>query len=416
MIPVRSGLAVLRHRTYARYALCRFLTTLSWQMLAVALGWQVYAMTHDPLALGLVGLSEFLPFVCLVLIGGHVADHVERRAVLLVMWSINSVCIAALLWYLAQGATRVWPIYLALAVFGASRAFWWPCTQSLLPNLVPAHEFGSAVGVNSTLFQMAVITGPALGGVLYLLGTSTVFGTCLVMFLLTVLIVPSLRPPQFAEDEAGTAAVVPHEPSGHEMLEGLRYVLRHKAVLGVISLDLFAVLFGGATALLPIYAGDILHIGPSGLGWLRSAPGVGAALMALLLMWRPIERRAGPIMFGGVAAFGVATVVFGLSTSFWLSLAALAVLGAGDMASVYVRAVLVQLKTPDSIRGRVSAVNALFIGTSNELGEFESGVTARWFGAVRAVVLGGVLTLAVVAVWLRLFPQLRQLDRLHGQD
>ena len=401
------GLAVLRHRQFARFALCRFLTTLSWQMLGVALAWQVYALTHDALALGFVGLSEFLPFVCLVMWGGHVADHADRRDVLIVAWAVAGLCIGALLGYTLEGGRSVWPIYVAIGTFGAGRAFWAPALQAIVPGLVPREEFPRALAFNSSLFQTAAIAGPALGGVLFVFGATTVFALCLALFALSALLMLSIGPHRPRADAPGSPL-----PSGRALLEGLRYVLHQRVVLGVISLDLFAVLFGGATALLPIYAADVLHIGPEGLGLLRAAPGVGAAITAVLLALRPIYRHAGACMFAGVGVFGVCTIVFGLSHSVALSLAALFVLGSGDMLSVYVRGILVQLNTPDAIRGRVSAINSMFIGTSNELGEFESGVTARWFGAVRAVLLGGVVTLSVVGGWMGLFPELRKLDRL----
>jgi MFS family permease len=401
------GLAVLRHTQFARFALCRFLTTLSWQMLGVAVAWQVYALTHDALALGLVGLSEFVPFICLVMIGGHVADQAARRNVLIIAWSIETLCIGALLCYTVAGGRVVWPIYLAIAAFGSARAFWAPAMQAIVPTLVPRAEFPRALAFNSGLFQTAAICGPALGGVLFVFGAGVVFALCLALFALAVLLLFSV-PPRPAQPDATQPSI----PARDGLLEGLRYVLHHEVVLGVISLDLFAVLFGGATALLPIYAAEVLHIGPQGLGVLRSAPAVGAALTAALLALRPIERHAGVCMFAGVSVFGLSTIVFGLSREVYLSVVALFVMGCGDMLSVYVRGILVQLNTPDSIRGRVSAINSMFIGTSNELGEFESGVTARWFGAVRAVLLGGVLTLGVVGSWLGLFPKLRRLDRL----
>jgi MFS family permease len=402
------GLAVLRHAPFAHFALCRFLTNLSWQMLGVAVAWQVYALTHDPLALGLVGLSEFLPFLCLVMIGGHVADQASRRNVLIMAWSAEVLSIGALLCYTLAGGRAVWPIYLAIAAFGTGRAFWAPAQQAILPTLVPRAEFPRALAFNSGLGQIASISGPALGGVLFVFGASTVFALCLLLFALAVLTMYSIAPPRVPPD--ASLRIDAPRPA---LLDGLRYVLHHQVVLGVISLDLFAVLFGGATALLPIYAAEVLHIGPEGLGLLRSAPAVGAALTAALLAMRPIERHAGVCMFAGVAVFGVCTILFGLSRNVPLSLAALVFMGCGDMLSVNIRGILVQLNTPDSIRGRVSAINSMFIGTSNELGEFESGVTARWFGAVRAVVLGGVLTLAVVGAWIGLFPKLRRLDRLH---
>jgi MFS family permease len=404
-VPLPAALAIFRHRAYARYAICRFAASLSWQMFAVAVGWQVYALTRDPLALGLVGLSEFLPFVCLVLVGGYVADHVDRRRILLCMWVIDMLGLTSICVVTLAKVPVVWPIYLAIGVFGTTRSFWAPALQALVPNLVPLEEFPRALAVNSTLFQIAVIAGPALGGLLFLLGAPMVFGVCAALFLLIVMVGTGL-PPQRAVPAAAD------DSTGRRFLDGLRYVMQHRTVLGVISLDLFAVLFGGATALLPIYARDVLHIGPVGLGLLRTAPGLGAALTASLLTLRPINRHAGAVMFGGVALFGVCALVFGVSQNFALSLAALFVLGGGDMLSVYIRGILVQLRTPDAIRGRVSAISSMFIGASNELGEFESGLTARWFGPVRAVLLGGSLTLAVVLTWIGLFPELRKLDRL----
>lgn len=398
------ALAVLRHRQFARFAACRFFTTLSWAMLAVAVGWQVYALTHSALALGLVGLCEFGPFACLVLVGGHVADHADRRNVLIVTWSIEALCLVMLFWWALSGLHQAWPIYLAIGVFGGTRAFWAPSMQAIVPALVPREDFPRALAINSTLFQIAVIAGPALGGLLFLLGSAVVFGVCAILFILMVALMFSIHPQRAVRGEA--------IESGHEFLQGLRYVLHQRVVLGVVSLDLFAVLFGGATALLPIFAGDVLHVGPEGLGLLRTAPAIGAALTAGLLGLRPIERRAGAFMFGGVGLFGLCTVIFGWSRYFPVSLAALFLLGCGDMLSVYIRGILVQLNTPDAIRGRVSAVNSMFIGASNELGEFESGLTARWFGAVRAVLLGGVLTLGVVATWMGLFPELRRLDEM----
>jgi MFS family permease len=401
------SLSVLRHPGFLLFAIGRFSTTLGWQMLAVAVGWQVYALTHDALALGFVGLCEFVPFVALVLVGGHVADHVDRRRVLIIAFIVEALCISALLWFTLAGGRSIWAIYSIIAIFGATRAFWSPAMQAVVPTLVPREEYPLAVPINSVLFQIAVIVGPALGGLLFVPGAHVVYIACLTLYAVTVTLLLSVRT---RPSDAGTE--LPVEVSGHAFLQGLRYVLHQRALLGVISLDLFAVLFGGATALLPIFAGDVLHIGPVGLGLLRTAPGVGAALSAGLLAFRPITRHAGAWMFGGVAVFGIATIVFGLSRNVALSLLALFVLGASDMMSVYVRSVMVQLNTPDAIRGRVSAVNSMFIGASNELGEFESGVTARWFGAIRAVLLGAVATLAVVGVWMRLFPELRRLDRL----
>ncbi len=372
-------------------------------MLDVAVGWQVYQLTRNPLDLGFVGLAQFLPFVVLVLPAGHTADRADRRLVLLAAYSVSTAAVVLLLWFTLAGGTQVWPVFVAMTLSGAGRAFWMPTSQAMTPNLVPPEAFQNAVAMNSVLLEIGVIAGPALGGLLYLLGPAVVYASALGLLLLILALISTIRPVRAAAPEKAS--------SRPDVLEGIRFVLKRRTVLGAISLDLFAVLFGGATALLPVYASDVLHIGPAGLGILRTAPGVGAALTALMLAFNPIERHVGRWMFGGVAAFGAATIIFGLSQVFWVSLPALAVLGAGDMLSVYIRHVLVQLETPDSIRGRVSAVSSMFIGASNELGEFESGVTARWFGPVLAVVIGGIATLLVVGSYLKLFPELRFMDR-----
>jgi MFS family permease len=293
-----------------------------------------------------------------------------------------------------------------MTLYGVARAFAMPASQALLPNLVAREHFGTAVAFNSSLWQVSTIAGPALGGLLYLAGATTVYATVAVLLAVSFVMLALLR--------GGSAVPASENPAPldrNALLEGLRFVRRRRPVLGAISLDLFAVLFGGATALLPVYAADVLHVGPSGLGWLRAAPGIGAALTGLVLSAYPVTRRVGHWMFGGVIVFGLATLVFGYSTSFWISLAALTLLGAGDMVSVFIRHLLVQLETPDAIRGRVSAVNSVFIGASNELGEFESGVAAAWLGAVPAVVIGGGATLLVAIVWTRLFPELWRMDR-----
>jgi len=395
--------SVLRYRDYAVYAAARFCTTLAWQMLGVAVGWQVYQLTRNPLYLGFVGLAQFLPFVLLVLPAGHVADRADRRLVLVSAYSVQGVCAGVLLAFTLSGSSQVWPVFVAMTLFGAARAFSMPASQAMTPNLVPPEVFPKAVACNSVLLEIATVVGPSLGGVLYLLGPQVVYSVGFGLVILVVSLISTIKPVRAvaSADDSSTA----------DLLGGLRFVMHRPVVLGAISLDLFAVLFGGATALLPAFASDILHIGPAGLGTLRTAPGVGAALTALAVGIAPIERHVGRWMFGGVALFGAATIVFGLSKSFWVSLVALVLLGAGDMVSVFIRGILVQLETPDAIRGRVSAVSSMFIGASNELGEFESGVTARWFGLVRAAVLGGVATLVVVTVYLRLFPQLRAMDR-----
>jgi MFS family permease len=399
-----NGFSALRHRNFALYLCARLLGTIAVQMQNVAVGWQVYAITGDALDLGFIGLAQFAPFVALVLVAGQVADHFNRRAIIIVCHGVELLCALILLIFTFGGFQALWPVFAALALFGAARAFRMPTSQAILMNLVPLENFGNAVAISSSGFHVAVIVGPTLGGILYLLGPTVVYGASAVLFLLAMVLMGLTRVEQ--------PTIHKETPNWHTLLEGLRFVWSRPIVLGAISLDLFAVLFGGATALLPAYASDILQVGPQGLGLLRTAPGVGAALTAILLAFKPMSHRVGHWMFGGVALFGLATVVFGVSQSFWLSLAVLFILGAGDMVSVYIRHMLVQLETPDAIRGRVSAVNAVFIGASNELGEFESGLTAAWFGLVPAVVVGGVATLLVTVVWMWRFPALRRLDRL----
>jgi len=398
-----NPLAVLRYRGYAAYAAARFCTTLCWQMLSVAVGWQVYALTRNPLDLGYLGLVQFLPFVFLVLPGGYVADHTDRRFILMTAYAGSAVCAGVLAWLSLTGSHSTWPVFAVMTVYGAGRAFWMPASQAITPNLVPVEAFPSAVALNSMLFEAGVIAGPALGGALYLVGPSVVYESVAALLMVSLALVSTIKPVRARERAEGSHTA--------NLLGGLRYVIQHRALLGAISLDLFAVLFGGATALLPAFARDVLHVGPAGLGLLRTATGLGATITAVALVVTPIERHVGRWMFAGVALFGVATIVFGLSQSFSVSLVALVLLGVGDMVSVYVRHVLIQLETPDAIRGRVSAVGSMFVGASNELGEFESGVTAGWFGLVPAVVLGGVATLVVVAAYLKLFPELRLMDR-----
>ena len=401
-----TALSSLRQRNPGCCLVGRFCATLASQMLAVAVGWHVYALTSDPLALGLVGLSEFLPFVLLVLVGGHVADSVARRGVVLCAYVVEIGCALTLLWLAAFDEHRTWPIYLTLGVFGATRAFWGPAMQAMLPGLVPRAQFAGTVALNSMLYQIGTVIGPVIGGLLYLAGAPVVYGACALLysgaFVLMLLIRADTRP--VAPPEAG---------GGRRFLEGLRFVRHNRLVLGVISLDLFAVLLGGAVAMLPVYARDILHTGPAGLGLLRASPGLGAALAAAYLAVRPLRDHVGRVLLGGVAGFGLSTIVFGLSHSLPLSVAALALCGTSDLLSVYVRGILVPLNTPDALRGRVSAVNWMFIGASNELGEFESGLTASWFGTVPSVVAGGVLTVAVALGWAWLFPSLRRLRSLH---
>ena len=401
-----NGFGALRHRNFAFYLSTRLLGTIAVQMQNVAVGWQVYAMTGNALDLGWIGLAQFAPFVALVLVAGQAADHFNRRTIIIVCHGVELLCALILLLFTLGGFQVLWPVFAVLALFGAARAFRMPTSQAILMNLVPLESFGNAVAISSSGFHVAVIVGPTVGGLLYLFGPAVVYGMAATLFLLAMLLMGSthVEPPTVHKET----------PNWNTLLEGLRFVRSRPIVLGAISLDLFAVLFGGATALLPAFASDMLQVGPHGLGLLRTAPGVGAALMSILLTFKPMSRRVGYWMFGGVALFGLTTIVFGLSQSFWLSLFALFVLGASDMISVYIRHLLVQMETPDTIRGRVSAVNAVFIGASNELGEFESGLTAAGFGLVPAVVVGGVATLAVTAVWMWRFPALRRMDRFPG--
>ena len=380
-------------------------------MMVIAVGWQVYHLTGRVLDLGLIGLSQFLPFLCFGLFAGHAADAYERRVIIILCLLAFLVCALLLFGFARLPVTGVWPIFGVLALLGTARAFLSPAAQSFVPNIVPLSVLGNAIAMNSSANQVATIAGPSIGGLIYALGQSShtpndgaqwVFGTAALLLVIGVVLMLLLKSRETSR--AATAA------SWSQLLEGLRFIWRRKTVLGAISLDLFAVLFGGATALLPAFTKDVLHAGPEVFGCLRAAPGVGAVCMALWLTVRPVRRHVGLFMFGGVALFGVSTIVFGLTQRFWVALVALVLLGVGDMASVYTRGLLVQLETPDAIRGRVSAVNSVFIGASNELGEFESGFTAAWFGLVPAIVLGGGVTLLVAALWAGVFfPVLRRL-------
>lgn len=401
--------ALLANRRYAFYLLSRVLLIVATQMLSVAVGWQVYEITGQALALGFSGLALFLPGFLLALPGGHVADRRDRRTILLVCHLGVASC-AALLAVLAFGHVQsLLPIYAVLGLLGTIRAFSGPAGQALMPGLVERKELERAVALGSSSWQLAMIAGPSLGGALYAATgrAGVVYTSCSVMALLAFAAVLAIGNPPANPDAKR------REPATWgTLLAGIRYVWSDKPILGSISLDLFAVLLGGAVALLPIFARDLLHIGPWGLGTLRSAPAIGAATTALLLARFPLRARAGVIMLVCVLIFGLATIVFGLSKNFVLSLVALVVLGASDMISVVVRSTLIQTRTPDEMRGRVSAVNMVFIGASNELGEFESGVTAAWLGPEVAVLVGGIGTCAVVVLWALLFPALRKVDRI----
>lgn len=396
-------LAVLRNRNVSFYLSSRFLGTLAVQMQSVAVGWQVYQITHSLFDLGLIGLAQFAPFLILILWAGHVADTHNRRNIVLVCQCTQLLCSLLLVAFTLSGSHVVWPVYGVLVIYGSARAFMMPAQQAVLRNLVPTEAFSQAVALSSSSMQVAIILGPVLGGLLYVFGPNVVYAVSSTLLLLSVLLMTGTK--------AGAQAMNKAPVSWSTLLEGLRFVWSRPIVLGAISLDLFAVLFGGATALLPAYAHDVLHAGPTSLGLLRTAPGAGATLCSIALAFWPITRRVGAWMFGGVALFGLSTVVMGLTHSFAIALVALFLLGCGDMVSVYIRHLLVQYETPDEIRGRVSAVNSVFIGASNELGEFESGLTASWFGLVRAIVFGGVATLVVTGTWMKLFPVLSRMDR-----
>ncbi len=404
MMTYPTSLAPLAVRDFRFFLVARFLLTVSFQMTAVAVGWQVYDLTRDPFFLGMVGLSAFLPALVSALPAGQAADRFDRRTIMIVCTAIYGAAILALVVTAKLPRPPVAGIFAVVATLGVARAFLAPASQSLVPLLVPTAIFPRAVAWSSTSMQVAIIIGPALGGLLYILGPAAVYGAATAMVAGATGAILRLRRHLVSHT---------HSAAGFTgLLAGVHYVRSRRDILGAISLDLFAVLLGGATALLPIYARDILHVGPEGLGVLRSAPAMGAAIMSVVLAHRPLERRVGVKLFAAVALFGIATVVFGLSRNIALSLAALIVLGAADMISVVVRQTLVQIRTPDAMRGRVSAVNWVFIGASNELGEFESGVTAAWFGTVPAVVIGGIGTLLVAAIWAWRFPELRRVDDL----
>ncbi len=398
----RAGRVAFTNPDFVLFQIARFLIVGAVEMQAVAVGWQVYDITKRALDLGLVGLAQFLPGILLFLVSGHASDRLERRKVLSVCYAGYALCSGLLLLIAERGVHSVRPIYLVLILLGVVRSFNGTASRSILPQLVPEEHFANAVAWNATTFQTATILGPSLGGILYAAfrGPSAVYAGAMIVALGALASMFRIKTrPQTRRREPISAKTV---------LAGLNFIWREKLILGAISLDLFAVLLGGAVALLPVYAREILHTGPWGLGLLRTAPGVGAALTAAALAHRPLRGRAGPTLLWSVAGFGICTIVFGVSRSLVLSLAALIFLGAADMVSVIIRATLVQLRTPDEMRGRVMAVDMVFIGTSNELGQFESGLTAQWFGTVPAVLLGGVGTLVVIALWAWKFPQLRR--------
>ena len=390
-------------RLYWAAQLC---STVATQMQGVAVGWQVYNLTHRPLDLGLVGLAQFLPALALALVTGHVADRYDRRRVMALCMTLQMLSALLLLLLTVSGNTNQMLIFAVIFLFGIARAFGFPAASALMPNLVSLPHFTQAAAWTSSGRQAATIAGPALGGFLYALGPSFVYSSCAILLLGAALLLIFIH----MESTNVTRRAVTWD----SVVAGIAFIRTQPVVFGAISLDLFAVLLGGATALLPLYARDILHVGPWELGLLRSAPALGALVMGLCLAYWPITSQAGYVLLTTVGMFGLATIGFGISHNLWLSLGMLTILGAADMVSVVIRRILVLVATPDEMRGRVSAVEAVFIGASNELGEFESGVTAAWFGAVPAVILGGVGTLAVVVLWGWLFPELRQVDGLDG--
>lgn len=404
----RTTTSPFAYPIFRRYWTARFLAAFAAQIATVAIGWQLYDATGDAFLLGMVGLAEFSPSIALVLVTGAAADRIDRGRLVAACLAAEVACTVVLLVIYLRGGTPLVPIFVTLVAFGIARAFISPALQSTVPSLVPADQLSTAIAWNTSSWQIASVVGPLFGGLLYGIDGAVAYGVAAAMLAAALVTIlwslwrdkPLLAPPS--------------EGAVNSLFAGFAFVRRQPVVLGAISLDLFAVLLGGATALLPAYARDILHTGPWGLGLLRSASGAGAIVMGLWLSRYPLRRNAGIVMFAGVAVFGLFTVVFGLSTLLWLSILSLFIMGAGDMLSVYVRETLIQLATPDEVRGRVNAVNMVFIGASNELGAARAGTMAAWIGVVPAVVLGGIGTMMVAALWAWGFPVLRRQQRLDG--
>jgi MFS family permease len=403
-VPSASARALFAHPPFLFYFAARGLSKFCFQVGAVAVGWQVYALTSSAADLGLVGLVQFIPTAILVFAAGHVADRYDRRRVAQLSQLTAAVAAAFLAWGSFAGWITVPEIFAAVAVFGAAIAFESPAAAAILPGVVPDGMLQRGAALSTGAFQMASICGPAIGGLIYALGPGVPYALMAALWFVAALLNSAIK--------LDRPVVARKQSVLGDLFAGVGFVRRNPAILGSISLDLFAVLLGGATALLPIYARDILQTGPWGLGVLRGAPAVGALLMAAVLTRHPINHRVGMRMFQAVIVFGVATVVFGFSRSIWLSLLALAVLGAADMVSMVIRIALVQLRTPDEMRGRVGAVNYLFVNASYQLGEFESGIAAWLLGAVPAVALGGIGTIVVALLWMKLFPSLRDVEQL----
>jgi MFS family permease len=404
--------AALRIRDFALYISSRFCVTLAIQIQSVVVAWQVYEITKDPLSLGLIGLAEAIPSIAVSLYAGHVADVVERKKIILTCISTLLLCSATLLFFTLQpadffSAYSVMPIYIVIFVSGIARGFLSPALFAFMPQLIPRDLYTNAITWNSTLWETASISGLALGGLFYgIFGITTAYGIDVVLTLIGLILVFSVqnKPIPPATDEEGVA---------EKIKAGLRFVFKNKIILSAISLDLFAVLFGGAVALLPIFADEILHVGKEWLGVLRASPSIGALLMAFYITHNPLQKNTGKVLLYSVAGFGVCMILFALSTNLWLSLFLLIASGAFDCISVIIRISLLQTLTPENLKGRVAAVNHIFVGSSNEIGMFESGVAARILGTVPSVIFGGVMTLFVVAITARVSRSLRTLQRVH---
>lgn len=404
-----------RHRDFGLFWAGIFLVNIAVQIEAVTIGWQIYGIGRQTMSIGesaflvgMVGLVQFVPLFLLTLWAGSLADRHSRRGIVIAALVVEAICVLGLVGVALEPEPNVTHIFLIAAVFGAARAFLSPASSATVPMLVPKSEMPQAISLKSLAWQTAVIIGPWIGGLLCAISTATSYGVTAALYVAGLCIILFIRTNTTPERQPGSQI--------EQIKEGLVYTWQNKIIFGAISLDLFAVLLGGATALLPAFASDILQVGPEGFGILRSGPALGAVVMALILSRWPLKRKAGIRMFLAVGAFGLATIVFALSRSMWLSVAALAALGAADMISVYVRQTLVQIVTPDHMRGRVSSVSGLFISGSNELGEFESGLVSRFIGPVAAAVVGGVGTIFVTGLWAWMFPALRRADRLDGSD
>lgn len=398
--PTDPSRVAFSYKGFRFFWLTTLLVSFAVQIMSVSIAWQIYDVTGNVFLLGLVGLSLFLPALLLILVTGLTADRFNRRGIMAVCLGVELLCALGFLALVNAEAHEVWPIFGILIVLGTARAFWGPAAQSLAPNLVPPEALSNAITVNASAWQFASIMGPAAGGLLYGLSPIIAFGTGAVLLLVAMVCVLLIPRPARRESQQATSLEV--------IFGGFRYIFSNKVVLGAISLDMFAVLMGGAVALLPVYVKDILHAGPEELGLLRAAPGIGAIVMALYLTRFPIRDHAGKVLFLFVGLFGAFTVVFGLSTTVWISIPALALVGAADMVSVTIRETIMQLWTPEEVRGRVNAVNSVFIGASNELGEFRAGTVAHFIGPVAAVAMGGFGAIAIAVIWSRVFPGLRE--------